>query len=143
MRDANSMESGPTERSDEAAAGPVATSDAIDRRRGPRIALEATVDFSSESNFYTGFTSDISEGGLFVATYALQTVGTRVELRFDLPDGYEIHVVGVVRWVRDPRDPGDQDVPPGIGIQFEQLTPDDEAAISAFVSVREALFYID
>jgi len=112
---------------------------APDRRRKRRIPLETNVGLVSDSNFYTGFSGDISEGGLFVSTYALQPVGTRVNLRFAI-DEVEVEAVGQVRWIREPRN---SDVPPGMGIEFEALDPNHEEAIRAFVGVREPLFYED
>ena len=39
------------------------------RPAGPREKLEANVGATTESNFFVGFSGDISEGGVFVATY--------------------------------------------------------------------------
>jgi uncharacterized protein (TIGR02266 family) len=109
----------------------------LERRRSPRVALETNVGLISESNFYTGFSQDISEGGLFVATYALRPVGTSVVVRFAV-DEVEIEAPGRVRWQRDPRN---SDVPPGMGIEFEGLDAVAEEAIRRFVTLREPLFH--
>jgi uncharacterized protein (TIGR02266 family) len=113
-----------------------------DRRRHPRVELESEVTFESDNNFYTGFAEDISEGGLFVATYQLQARGTDVEIRFTLPDGHVVHTVGVVRWLRDPLD-ANRDAPPGMGVQFEHLLEEDRRAIQQFIQARAPLFYDD
>jgi uncharacterized protein (TIGR02266 family) len=115
---------------------------AQDRRQHPRVALRSEVSFESEHNFYTGFTEDISEGGLFVATYQLRPVGTEIELSFTLPDGPTIETVGVVRWIRDPLDLTDGS-PPGMGIQFRELPPEEREAIESFLGARSPLFYDD
>src|SRR5690606_20171164 len=39
---------------------------------------------------YTGFTEDVSEGGVFVTTYRLAPVGTRVDLELSLPNGHVV-----------------------------------------------------
>src|SRR5690606_3700680 len=59
-----------------------------ERRRQPRVQLQAVVGYHSEDNFYTGFSSDISEGGLFVSTINVLPAGSRVQLAFSLPGGY-------------------------------------------------------
>src|SRR5262249_21126741 len=41
---------------------------------GPREKLEANVGATTESNFFVGFSGDISEGGVFVATYLTLSV---------------------------------------------------------------------
>lgn len=116
-----------------------------ERRRSPRVRLETEVSFESETNFFTGFAEDISDGGLFVATYNLQPIGTEIEVSFTLPDGRLLNLSGKVRWVRDPRDfldtSGEQQ--PGMGVQFEGMTEDDKAAIAEFIAARSPLFYDD
>jgi uncharacterized protein (TIGR02266 family) len=113
-----------------------------ERRTSPRVPLETQVNFEGGTNFYTGFSQDISSGGLFVCTYDLQPIGTRVELTFSLPDGYTVNAPGQVRWLRDPIEP-DPDAPPGMGIMFEELLPEDRRAIDEFVNLRAPLFYDD
>jgi uncharacterized protein (TIGR02266 family) len=111
-----------------------------ERRRNPRKALCTTLGFLSDTNFYAGFTEDISEGGLFVATHALLELGTEIELEFALPSGHEIRTKGIVRWLRDPHD-HTPDAPPGMGIQFQDLAEKDFAIIREFIALREPLFY--
>ena len=112
----------------------------IERRTAPRVEVDVAVGFRSESNFYTGFTEDVSQGGLFVATHVLRPIGTVLQLTFALPTGPEITTTGVVRWVRDPHDYHD-DARPGMGVQFTDLDQEHEALIREFVALREPLFY--
>lgn len=111
-----------------------------ERRQNTRVALCVEVGFLSESNFYAGFTEDISEGGLFVATHLLKDLGTELTLKFTLPDTLEITAVGVVRWLRDPHD-AHSDAVPGMGIQLRDLSPKDLEVIREFIAVREPLFH--
>ncbi|MGB0680770.1 MAG: TIGR02266 family protein [Polyangiales bacterium] len=117
-------------------------SDPADRRRAPRVGYSTEVSLESVDNFYTGFTEDISEGGLFLSTYDLQPMGTEVVLNFSLPNGVKVEVVGIVRWLRDTRDAQDG-VPPGMGVQFTNMSPEDEEAIQSFVHQRDPMFYAD
>lgn len=121
-------------------AAPVELTNVRERRRAPRVELETAVNLFSDSNFFTGFTGDISEGGVFVVAYELQPVGTEVSVELGLPGGHEIKANGVVRWVRDPRDP--TQVAPGMGIEFESLTDEDRAVIAEFVENRSPDFHI-
>jgi len=85
----------------------------LDKRKHNRIPLEVDVDFSSESNFYNGFAENISEGGLFVATWEVRKLGDRVALKFRLPDSTDlIECEGEVRWLRE-QNQDTPDVPPG------------------------------
>jgi uncharacterized protein (TIGR02266 family) len=108
-------------------------------RREPRHFVELEVNIGSESNFYLGFTENLSSGGVFVATYALKPIGAKVEVALTLPDGATLTMPGIVRWLRQPSGEGW----PGIGVQFEAVSPEDETRIRKFLSLREPMFYDD
>jgi len=114
---------------------------ASERREHERKTLETGVGVYSETNFYTGFSQDISAGGLFVATYDLRPIGAEVKLEFSLPGGYEIKTRGEVRWVKDPIDDGASDGSPGMGIRFSELSDGDREAIEEFIANRAPLFH--
>jgi uncharacterized protein (TIGR02266 family) len=111
-------------------------------RNGTRIPVQTQVDLSSDSNVFTGFSTNLSEGGVFVATVNLLPVGTPVDLTLTLPGKTRIAVKGEVRWTReiDDRVP---DVFPGVGVRFVELGPEASEALHRFVKEREPLFYPD
>ncbi|HEX7479073.1 MAG TPA: TIGR02266 family protein [Polyangiales bacterium] len=113
------------------------------QRRAPRVDLNVEIGIDDYTNFYVGFTENVSEGGLFLATYQLRPVGTEVALTFVLPDEHAVSVQGVVRWVRDLRDGASADTPPGLGIEFVRLGEDDKQRIQAYVDRRAPMFYPD
>lgn len=108
-----------------------------DARQAARHPVEVEVAFCTSSNFYLGFTENLSEGGVFVATYCLLPIGSAIEIELHLPIG-SIKVPGVVRWLRMV---GASDDWPGMGVQFDGLAPGDEACIREFVAVRQPLFF--
>lgn len=108
-----------------------------ERRVAERVRLEADVSLYSATTFWAGVAEDLSEGGLFVATYQLEPIGTAMDLRFELPTGQAIAVRGVVRWVREVMDEG----MPGMGIQFHELSTRDLAVIQTFVKHRPPLLW--
>ncbi|MEY4511861.1 MAG: hypothetical protein RLZZ450_3983 [Pseudomonadota bacterium] len=107
-----------------------------------RATLEANVGASSETNFYVGFSGEIAEGGVFVATYNTLDVGSLVAVTVTLPGGYEFHVPGYVHFVRDPMDMSDESEP-GMGVKFEHLPSDARELILRFVRKRAPMFYDD
>ena len=112
-----------------------------ERRAAPRHDVATEVSFESETNFYVGFTADVSAGGLFVVTWSTRPIGSHIRLTFTLPDGdREVAVDGVVRWVRE-HNARDPDLWPGMGIQFENLDPEVKDEIERFLAQREPLFY--
>ena len=112
-----------------------------ERRTTQRTSIEAEVGLHSETNFYTGFSEDISTGGIFIATYNLKAIGARLQVSFSLPGGDRvIDAYGVVRWVREFNET-EPDVTPGMGVQFETLSQEDHDAIHEFVEERPTMFY--
>ena len=110
--------------------------------RASRVRMQASVDLESESNFFQGFSTNLSEGGLFVATVQMLPRGTQVDLHFTLPGGKKIDARGVVRWTREVND-RTPDIFPGVGVQFVDLLPEAASAIRGFVTEREPLFFAD
>ena len=134
-------------------ASPNAEVGADNRRIAPRIPTELTVSLSSEHNLYMGFSENISEGGLFVATHQILAIGTRLEVTFTLPTAEgPMTVVGEVRWTRGAdaaKDDfhnygaGDGMTAPGMGLRFLELAPETDIAIRAFLKMRDPVFYDD
>lgn len=125
---------------------------AEDRRVHPRYHLKLAITLRGDNNFYTGITSDISTGGVFIATQHILPVGTPVVLQFHLTRfDVDVTVAGVVRWIREPEATARggevfggayvDDVKPGMGVQFEGLTPRDANFIRSFMQVRTPEFF--
>jgi uncharacterized protein (TIGR02266 family) len=110
------------------------------KRANPRAIAYLCIDLCSEHNFWTGLTMNISEGGVFVATHEILSVGSLVALHLELPRERRIMVLGEVRWSRAYT--GDDDVPPGLGIKFVGLDLESLASIRRFMTtIREPLLF--
>lgn len=102
---------------------------------------EIELDVASDSNIYAGFSANLSDAGLFVATYQPQAVGDRLRVRFRLPGiDNPIEAKVEVQWIRS-HEAGDG--PPGFGGQFVELSPDGRAAVARFMEKREPIFYAE
>jgi uncharacterized protein (TIGR02266 family) len=113
-----------------------------DRRRAERVPIESVVGFHTDTNFFTGFGGDLSDGGLFVATWNVLSVGTPIALSFVLPSGRQVNVRGVVSWVREP--PVDEEVAgyrPGMGVAFESISDVDRTLVLEFLRARAPIFH--
>lgn len=109
-------------------------------RRDSRVRLQTALDLHSESNFFQGFSNNVADGGLFVATVKRLPPGTSVEVQFTLPGGKKLQARGVVRWTREVND-RTPDIFPGVGVQFSELAGETAEAIHQFVTEREPLFF--
>jgi uncharacterized protein (TIGR02266 family) len=106
-----------------------------------RFTAHVEVDFESESHFYTGLSENLSEGGIFIATFSPRPVGTEMDVTLKLPHQTEpIRTRGTVRWIREFSD--SSDVQPGMGLKIA-LRERDLPAVRRFLSTRPPLFFDD
>ena len=93
------------------------TSDS-EKRRSERTPLVVRVDYTTVDSFFSEFTANINEGGLFIETESPPPAGTAVLLNFKLPGEEEpLRVHGRVVWTA--AQGGAEG--PGMGIEFENL----------------------
>jgi uncharacterized protein (TIGR02266 family) len=112
------------------------------RRVHDRKPVDLDVGLFSESNFYAGFTENLSVGGVFIATHILKAVGSTVEFVLHLPtSAHPVKGKGEVRWVRTFSERSD--MAPGLGVRFLELDAGGEEAIRKFLKHRDPLFYDD
>jgi type IV pilus assembly protein PilZ len=89
-----------------------------ERRRSERIELVVRVDYKTVDELFSEFARNINEGGIFIETEAPADLGSPVELEFRIPGSEEpIQVLGRVARATL----GDNEEPPGMGIEFENL----------------------
>lgn len=111
----------------------------LNDREHARHEVNLEVSLSSEHNFYNGFSENVSEGGIFIATHDPLPMGEVVQMSFKLPSGHAVEVHGEVRWIRDANVMGD--ATPGMGLRFNDLADEDRVAIENFLQRREPLFH--
>lgn len=106
------------------------------------LEVEANLGAHSPTNFYKGLSGNdvIDDGGLFVATYEIPAIGTKLYISVNMPGGYQFDAVAEVRWTRET---GAGDAPPGYGCAFKNLTEDARKLVYRYVRNREPLFHDD
>jgi len=108
----------------------------------PRALIEVVLHASSESNVWLGFSQDIAEGGVFVASYVAHPLGARLELDLHVHDRDEpVRVSGHVTWLR-PASAGD-DLPAGYGVRLTDASHEATKLLTKFASRRTPIFYDD
>lgn len=104
-------------------------SDASERRRSERTEFLVRVDYSTIEELFSEFTRDINEGGLFIETERVHPPGTEVAMQFNLPGSDEpIQTKGTVVHINTAGDG-----PPGMGIEFDDLTPEARGRIDELI----------
>lgn len=103
--------------------------------------VEANLGAHSPTNFYKGLSGNdiIQDGGIFIATYKIPSIGSEIWLKVTLPGGYEFEAAALVRWTREGRGADN----PGFGAAFRSLSPEAKQLIYRYVRNREPLFYDD
>ncbi len=101
-----------------------------DRRRSERSPFVVRVDYGTVDAFFSEFTADVNEGGMFIETETLQPPGTVVVLQFRIPGSEApIKVRGRVVWTSAER-PAET---AGMGIEFDNLDSRARAKINGVV----------
>ncbi len=113
-------------------------------RRAARVPFVVEVTVASEHNFWSGFTYNVSMGGIFISTDRILPVGSLVTIELNLPPDEKVHTLtGEVRWIRELEGSSDES-PSGIGLQFSEIPSDADARIKSFIlEQRDSLFYDD
>ncbi len=106
------------------------------------VNVNTVLSMNTDHQFYTGFSEDIQEGGIFVATFEPKPVEAKVLVNFKLPGGQPVTARGVVHFVRE-YNPLNPDMAPGMGVKFTDLLPEDRKAIERYTQSRAPLFYDD
>jgi len=102
--------------------------DQFNRRTSARVALGVPISYRAGQTVSGAVTLDVAKGGLGIRTLNPLPKGTAVALKFRLPGtAGEIGASGHVAW-------SDRRV--GMGVQFEEVSANDQRAIDAFVDAH-------
>ena len=93
-----------------------------ERRKHERYPTSIQVDYASGDTFLFSYIENISEMGIFIRSDDPLPVGTELRLRFG-PDGALLEMNGQVVWINPIRPEGDN-LNPGMGVRFTDLTPE-------------------
>lgn len=103
----------------------------LESRRMP-LETRVLLKFDRFSGFISEYSSNISQGGMFIRTLSSEPVGTILDFGFRLGDGYElIHGRGEVVWVREQDESPER--PAGMGIRFLDLNLESRELIRMMV----------
>ncbi len=106
------------------------------------VNVNTVLSMNTDHQFYTGFSEDIDEGGIFVATFEPKPMESKVLVNFKLPGGRPVTARGIVHFVRE-YNPMTPEMAPGMGVKFTDLLPNDKKAIEEHIQSRAPMFYDD
>ena len=105
----------------------------LERRRFERAPIQAQVEYeltnaSSGPGRVRRNMANISAGGLFINTEEPLRAGTRMVVRFELPNKHRVIAVSRVCYARKGR---------GLGVEFLNLDEEDRDEIQAFIGAMK------
>ncbi|RLB22165.1 MAG: hypothetical protein DRG73_07350 [Deltaproteobacteria bacterium] len=106
----------------------------LPRRIGKRVSGKINISFKKADDFFKSYIANFGQGGLFIHTTKNLPVGSLLDLEFNLPDSnQEITTKGKVMWIR-PQDMSTEKMPPGMGIQFMNMNPNDSKLLKNYLA---------
>ena len=104
-------------------------------RRDYRVPYEAPVTFTLDGVSRSGFSVDLSCGGVYVTEARPVEEKTAVVLEIKLPNtaGKSFNAEGVVAWANCQGKRRKMTLPPGFGVEFTSIAEEANLAIKAFV----------
>jgi len=102
------------------------------RRASERLPTMLRVEYSTGGDIFSGFSTDISEGGLFLQANQRLTPGTRLHIKIQLPGNLTaIRALGQVIWVHNGA--GNHPRLPGAGISFQFIPEEHRKVLNQFL----------
>ena len=111
----------------------------IERRSTIRLKAEMRVYYGkSPKKALSGFNADLSAGGIYLKTNCPLKVDENLTLTFSIPDQGEetVSCRARVAWVNHEKNKSRPEYPPGAGVQFLDLAPENLASIVSFLEVE-------
>jgi uncharacterized protein (TIGR02266 family) len=109
-------------------------------RTAPRVEATFRVCYQSVDELLVAYSSDLSKGGMFLHSERFLPVNAVLRLQLELePGAAEIPIICRVVYVRDERTARTVGKPPGMGIEFLDLTSECLQLIETFINEKIAL----
>ncbi len=102
------------------------------KRRYARVAFFRKVRVKHEGEYHDLDTENLSEGGMYIKTYAPFPAGSEIEISVPLEVGSRLDLRGVVLYERDPF--GDTSrLPPGMAVEFRGIRTEEIEILQRFI----------
>jgi uncharacterized protein (TIGR02266 family) len=112
-----------------------------DRRDGGRLNFDVQIGVATSHRLFVGLTSNISAGGLFIATEEPLKKGDTLDVRFQIPGtDHVFQKKATVCWTR-PIEGANENSRAGAGVKLDSLSDDEAKLLNAFLQTHDAIFY--
>jgi uncharacterized protein (TIGR02266 family) len=118
------------------------TANGADLRSSDRHAFDVQVGVNTGHRLFVGLTSNISGGGLFIATREELKRGEHIEVRFSIPGSNHVFEKRAeVCWTRPIADSEESGTQPGAGVKLIGLSDDEQQILNRFLEAHDPLFF--
>ncbi len=108
-----------------------------DTRKYPRIPVNFSIEFRTNSKWHQAYTATLGGGGLFIRTVNPPEMGTRIAVKFRIPDvGKTFEAEGTVVWSNEYNPDNKKTTLPGMGIRFDVIKKEDSKEINGYIMNR-------
>ncbi len=118
----------------------------INKRKLPRVMVKVVIvssddetmklliDYPDSEAYLYDYSTNLSEGGIFLKTTEPIPLGKAIHINFTIPDYINLlEATGVVKWINMEEDAKTNNLSPGIGIKFTYITEETRQIIRNFV----------
>lgn len=112
------------------------TTEQIEQRSEPRHNARLAIYYftNEQQNLMTNYSVNISSGGVFIETANILPVDTSLIVKFKLPDTDPVIMCNArVAWTNEPESLSKSNLPPGMGLQFLDLSLENLHIIREFL----------
>lgn len=109
-------------------------------RRFKRNTVEIKMDYRTDGEWVQGVSGNVSQGGVFIASDTPPEIGQMVDIQLYFPRrDNPISARGKVRWINEGEaSPLNPVIPQGAGVQFKEITSEDEEFISKYLAEKKS-----
>jgi len=113
--------------------------DPLDPRANPRYLTRIAIFYGPyQKKILTDYSINLSTGGVFIESSMILPEDTELIVKFNLPDSDTIITTNArVAWTNDPLFLKKASLPPGMGLQFLDLSMEDLHTIRTFLDTGE------
>jgi uncharacterized protein (TIGR02266 family) len=102
-------------------------------RSDPRLLKTLSISYKDKQSFLNAYTSNISNGGLFISTGSPLAQDDVFLLKLQLPElSQPLKIKCKVAWVNK-QESGTDNRPPGMGVQFTEMNSEDKKTLSEYI----------
>ncbi len=96
--------------------------------------VKLLVDYPDSEAYLYDYSTNLSEGGIFLKTDKTMPLGRSLLIKFTIPNDINLlEAKGVVKWVTTPKEGLRNNIAPGIGIEFVQTKEETKQRIRNFI----------